>query len=222
MSGDGRLLCVCVIGGDSVSQRSGKRSPYNGALTREQFLFYEMRTTARLMSLGLSDAQIADKILEENLFQLPTERSLRQHVRTCIKRLKALNDDSLVGAIGSQPSEIARQICLYAMMKQNRLVLDFMMTVIGEKYRMQDYAYGRLDLNVFFIRLQEQDDGVASWRDSTVTKIKQVLNKCLIETGYLDSAKADHLNPVLISGILENAIRCNHDEVVLPAFNCFD
>ena len=29
-------------------------SPYNAAMTREQFLFYEVRTTARLMAEGLS------------------------------------------------------------------------------------------------------------------------------------------------------------------------
>ena len=205
-----------------MSQRSGNRSPYHGALTREQFLFHEMRTTARLMADGLSDTQIACRIAEENLFQFPTERSLKQHARTCIKRLKALNDDGLVSAIGSQSVEIAKQICLYAMMRQNRLVWDFMTSVIGEKFRTRDYSYGRLDLNVFFIRLQEQDDWVASWSDKTVAKIKQVLNKCLVETGYLDSVKADHLNPVLICGILERAIRCNFDDAVLPAFNCFD
>ena len=30
-------------------------SPYNAAITREQFLFYEMRTTAKLLDEGLSD-----------------------------------------------------------------------------------------------------------------------------------------------------------------------
>lgn len=30
-------------------------SPYSAVITREQFLFYEMRTTAKLMNEGLSD-----------------------------------------------------------------------------------------------------------------------------------------------------------------------
>lgn len=162
------------------------------------------------------------RVAEENLFQCPTERSLRSYARTCLNRLKAMHDDSLVCAIGSQPYNVARQICLYAMMKQHRLVWDFMTTVIGEKFRVRDYAYGRIDLNVFFIRLQEQDDGVASWSDSTVARIKQVFTKTLVETGYLDHVRADHLNPVLICTMLENAIRCNHDEAALPAFNCFN
>ena len=46
-------------------------SPYKGSgqITREQFLFYEMRTTARLMAEGLDDSQVIDQIMEDNLFQ---------------------------------------------------------------------------------------------------------------------------------------------------------
>ena len=34
-----------------------------------------------------------------------------------------LEDDSLVSAIASQSTDVAKQICLYALMKQNRSVL---------------------------------------------------------------------------------------------------
>lgn len=108
------------------------------------------------------------------------------------------------------------------MMKQHRLVYEFMLTVVGEKYRQRDFAFSKMDLNVFFLRLQEQDDCVASWSDSTITKIKQVLARILVDTEYLDDIRADHLNPVLVSSVLENAIRSNGDEAMLPAFNCFD
>ena len=77
-----------------------------------------------------------------------------------------------------------------------------------------------MDLNVFFMRLQEQDDWVATWSNSTITKVRQVLMKMLIENEYLDSTDADHLNPVLISPLLENAIREDGQEIALPAFNC--
>ena len=156
-------------------------SPYTGVITREQFLFYEMRTTARLAAEGLTDTEIADRICRENLFQYPTEKSVRQMARTCIHRLHALDDPALVSAIASQPSDTAKQICLYAMMKQYRLVWDFMVTVIGEKYHLKDYSFGKIDLNTFFMRLQEQDDWVAAWSETTIKKIKQVLVRVLVE-----------------------------------------
>ena len=203
---------------------NGIDSPYKGCggLTREQFLFHETRVVARLMTdENLSDQEIIDRVVSENLFQFPTERMIRNLAGVCVKRLHCLDDMTLIGVIAHSPVEVAQQACLYAMMKQYRLVWDYMITVIGKKFEEQDLSYGKMDLNVFFMRLQEQDDEVASWADSTVQKLKQVLNKILIENEYIDGPRATKLNPVLISSELENAIRANNDEVALPAFNCF-
>lgn len=70
------------------------------------------------------------------------------------------------------------------------------------------------------MQLREQDDWVAAWSDTTINKVRQVLTKMLVENEYLDSTDADHLNPVLISPLLENAIREAGQEIALPAFNC--
>ena len=43
--------------------------PYITSLTREPFLFYEMCSTAKLMSEGISDDAIVKEIVEQNLFQ---------------------------------------------------------------------------------------------------------------------------------------------------------
>ena len=194
----------------------------SGNLTREQFYFYEMRTTARLMCSGLTDEQITEQIIADNLFQYPTERTIKQAISACIRRLHALNDEQLVRAVAEMDSTTAKQVCLYAMMRQYQLVWDFMITVIGEKYRLQEYDFTRRDINVFFMRLQEQDDTVAEWSDNTVKKIGSVLSRVLIDTEYIYNAKATRLNPVLICSTLENAIRSNGDLKALAAFNCME
>lgn len=195
--------------------------PYVASLTREQFLFYEMRTTAKLLSSGMSNNDVVTQITSDNLFQYPTEKSVARMAKACLKRLAAMDDNDLVRAIAQQPTDVAKQICLYAMMKQSRLMWEFMLTVIGEKYRLKDSSFGRIDLNTYFMRLQEQDDAVATWSEGTITKLKQVLAKVLVENEYLDDIRADHLNPVYLHPILENAIRSHGDLMVLPAFNCF-
>ena len=214
-----------LIRNEAIMKRNSNKtlkdaSPYSAVLTREQFLFYETRITAKLLEEGLSREEVIDRIVAENLFQYPTEKSIRRMALVCCHRLEALNDKSLQSAIATQPSEVAKQICLYAMMKQYRLVWDFMITVIGSKYRNFDMTFGKIDLNTFFARLQEQDSWVATWSDSTITKIKQVLARILVENDYLDSISSDHLNPVLISTLLENGIRSNNDNIALAAFNC--
>ena len=82
-------------------------SPYKGSaqITREQFLFYEMRTTAKLICEGLEDNEIIDRIVEDNLFQYPTEKSIRRMAKACIVRLKGICDIDLVEAVASQSSE---------------------------------------------------------------------------------------------------------------------
>ena len=195
--------------------------PYIASLTREPFLFYEMRTTAKLLSSGLSEEDVVAQIMSDNLFQYPTEKSVARMAKACLKRLTAMDDIDLVMAIGEQPTDVAKQICLYAMIKQSRLMWEFMLTVIGEKYRLKDSSFGRIDLNTYFMRLQEQDDAVAAWSEGTITKLKQVIAKVLVENEYLDDIRADHLNPVYLHPILENAIRSHGDLMVLPAFNCF-
>ena len=195
-------------------------SKYNGSLTREQFLFHEMRITAKLLNDGLTDEEAINKIIADNLFQYPTERQIKNLARVCISRLNSLEDKSLVSAIATQSSDVAKQICLYSMMKYNRLVWDFMITVIGDKFKQQNLSFSKIDVNAFFMRLQEQDDNVSTWAESTIKKIKQVLVRILVENNYLDNTKSDHLNPVLIYSILENSIRNNNDTAALSAFNC--
>ena len=194
---------------------------YNGGLTREQFLFYEIRIVASLECRGLERDEIRRKIRDDNLFQFPTEKMVDSITNTCFKRIDALDSESLIYNLASGTIESAKQTNLYAMMKYNRIVWDFMITVIGEKYRIHDFDFSQKDLNLFFHRLQEQDDNVASWSDSTIRKIKQVLKKSLIECDYLDSTRSEKLNQILITPELEDGIREKHDLAALPAFNCF-
>ena len=197
------------------------KNEYNGGLTREQFLFYEIRMVASLHLQGYGKDEIVERIKAENLFQFPTERMIASIAGACFRRIEALESETLIEYLAHAPAEVAKQINLYAMMKYNLLVWDFMTTVIGEKYRTQELDFSRKDLNVFFFRLQEQNDTVASWSDTTVKKIKQVLTKILIECEYLDSGKSERLNTISICPELEDEIRAQNDLAALPAFNCF-
>ena len=198
-----------------------KKLEYSGSLTREQFLFYEIRVVARLLADGLTREEILQAVNQDNLFQFPTERMVASISNTCLRRLESLNSSELVQALADGAQEDAKLINLYSMMRDNRIVWDFMILVIGEKYRTQDYELTQSDLNTFILHLQEQNDQVAAWSDSTVRKIKQVLKRCLLECGYLESAKSTRLATVLPCATLIAAIRQNRDTEALAAFNSF-
>ncbi|HPM75325.1 MAG TPA: DUF1819 family protein [Saccharofermentans sp.] len=195
--------------------------PYNGTLTAEQFLFYEMRIVSKQYIEGKSIDEIIEYIKSDNLFQYPTERMVMRMARACYKRIIALENEKLVYEVANAPLEVAKQINLYSMMRYNGLVREFMEKLIGDKYRQQDFSFTKKDINVFFSYLQEQNDDVAAWSEQTISKIKQVLTKCLIETEMLDNLKDTTLNPIFISAELEAGIRENNDLSALAAFNCF-
>jgi len=195
--------------------------PYNGALTAEQFLFYEIRIVSKQYLEGKSIDEIIEYIKHDNLFQYPTERKVSKLARACQKRIVALGNENLVYELANASNRVAKQINLYAMMRYNRLVREFMTDLIGEKFRRHDFSYTKKDINIFFSRLREQNDDIAAWSEQTIMKLKQVLTKCLIETEMLDSLRARELNPIFISVELEIGIRENNDLTALSAFNCF-
>lgn len=196
-------------------------TPYK-TITREQFLFHEMRTVAVMMMEGKSDIEIIEEVFNNNLFQYPTERMIKNLTRVCLKRLHNLEDKSLVDVVANGSTESAKQVCLYAMMKYYRLVWDFMTTVIAEKFRTKDFSFSKRDVNVFFTRLQEQNVTISSWSPSTIYKCGQVLVKILVENGYLDSPRSEELHPVLIDFQLKNRLLDNREYVSLAVFNCFE
>ena len=195
---------------------------YNGSLTREQFMFQEMRISARLRLEGLIDKDIIAKVYEGNLFQYPTEREIKSKCRACLKRLDCIADMPYVldvlanGTIGE-----AKQAALVALMCQSLLMQDFMVTVIGDKYRRLDMTLTRRDMNLFFERLAEQSEDVASWSEQTIKKLKVVIRACLRETEYIQGTE-ETLYPVLLGDEFAAAIKEAGYRHFLPAFNVFD
>lgn len=189
-------------------------------ITREQFLFNEMRIVAKLLNQKMDEKEVLDTIVKENLFQYPTERMISNIARVCLKRFQEADNTELITLVATGSSEEAKQACLFIMMEYYKLVWDFMITVIGEKYRTKNFTFTKMDLNSFFTRLQEQNDVVASWSDSTIAKSKQVLKKILVENRYLNNSKTETLNPVLLDFTLKEIIENMNQSEALIAFNC--
>ena len=196
---------------------------YSGGLTREQFMFSEMRITARLKQSGLSDKEILDKVYQENLFQYPTEKEIKSKCKACLKRIKAIEGMPIImNALADGTVAEAKQATLIAMMCQSQLLAEFMVTVIGTKYRTLDMTITKKDMNMFFQYLQQTDEDVASWSDNTIYKLKVVFRTCLRETGYIQGVGSEELLPVYLP---EEFIQDMKDAGLsswLPAFNVLD
>lgn len=179
-----------------------------------------MRIVASLLSEGKSEKEIVEEIATNNLFQYPTERMIKNIAQVCLNRFKEADSKELVELVAKGSSDTAKQACLFLMMNYYRLVWEFMINVVGEKYRTKNTSFGKVDLNSFFTQLQEQNETVASWSDSTVNKCKQVLKKSLVEAGYLDNARSQELNHILLDPELKDIIKHTQNPNALIAFGC--
>ena len=153
---------------------------YDGALTREQFMFLEMRKVAQLTMQGLTEEEILNRVYDDNLFQYPTQREIKSKCRACLKRVAQIKGmPCIMEALAEGLATDGKLAALIALMLQNRLVAEFMVGVVGEKYRTLDYSITQMDMNLFMMRLMERDEQVAGWSEQTVKKIKSVLHRCL-------------------------------------------
>ncbi|MDO4849761.1 MAG: DUF1819 family protein [Coriobacteriia bacterium] len=203
-------------------------APYRGSITREQWLLRETRTVARLRtdaagsgeSLELAD--VVDLAAEENIFQYPTEREVKSIARACWRRLDALSDDPalrnrLIGLVATGTPDQARQVNLYALARDNRIVWEFLAAVVARKLQGLDESLSKREIIAFLEGLRAQDERAARWSDATLNKIRQVLTACLVECGMYDRRAETLLRP-LLDLTLEQAMRANGDQALLPAF----
>lgn len=203
-------------------------APYRGSITREQWLLRETRAVARLRAeaarLGqpLDCAEAVYAIAEKNLFQYPTEREVKSIARACWRRLDALSDDSalrdrLTELAAGGTLDQARQVNLYAMARDNRVVWDFLAVVIARKFQALDEGLPKREIVAFLEGLRTQDERAASWSDATLNKIRQVLTACLVDCDMYDR-RAELLRRPMLDLTLEQAMRANGDQALLPAF----
>ena len=192
---------------------------YAGGLTREQFLYYENRIVAKLILKGMTYEKILKECIDENLFQYPSLVSYTKIVSACYKRLTFAEDNRIVDVVANSNTTTSKFALLYCMMLQNLVVRDFMIDVVGEKYRSGSLMFDKTDVNHFFMDLSMRVDSVAKWSDKTIQKIKSVLIKCLAETGYLTTIKSTSLNLISVDSELIELIRDRGEYEFLSAFN---
>lgn len=196
---------------------------YRGTITREKWLARETRIVARLMlDDGLVDAQeLVAHVHEYNAFQYPTERELKSIAKACIRRIAAVSQDTALVArtaelLAHGTADQLRQANLYAMMCDNRLVWEFMLNVVGDKYRRLDYSLHAYEIAAFVEGLRAQSEAVDGWSDATRNRIRQALANCIIECGMYNR-REETLQPFLIDFELSQIIRANGDARALAA-----
>lgn len=188
---------------------------YSGKLTGESFLLYELRIVAKLKKEGYTDKEIRKMVLEENLFQYKFTSSISRRLTPLMQRINLL-DEELIDRLIEDPIGDGIVINLYSIMKNDRLFFEFMNEVMKEKLKSNNEVLEKKDINIFIETKIEQNEDIASWSDSTVNKIKQVIKKILMEAKVVEDNKTGIVKKIIMSDWIKNyLIKSGEEKYIL-------
>lgn len=189
---------------------------YAAVLTGAAFLLYEFKQVVQLKAQGMSDREIREKVVSDNVFQYEKISSAKRTITSLLRRVNAL-DDTLRRYALEGSHETVKGLNLYAIMKTDRLFREFMDEVIQEKWATDDYNLEKKELNTYFTTKAEQEEKVAAWSAQTVNKLKEVYLKILFETGILKDKASGELNRLLLDADVKDHLRRIGDQRYVQA-----
>lgn len=184
-----------------------RKLKYSSNIKDKGLLGKELKLAAELYCQGNSFEKISEMSIDENIFQVNTERRRKEMAECIIVRMKYL-DEFTLKRIAEGTIFLANTLSLYAMMKTNPLVYDFMNEVYREKAELMINRITDADMNQFMDVKAQQIETVAKWTDGNREKAKGALRNALIEAGVLRDMGSFYmvLVPVLDMDLVQNLL----------------
>ncbi len=189
-----------------------RKLKYSSNIKDKGLLGKELKAAAELYAQGFSFERILADSIDNNVFQVNTERRRKELADCVITRMKYL-DEFTLKRISDGTIFLANVISFYAVMKINPLVYEFMNEVYKEKAELMINRITDADLNQFMDVKSQQIADVAKWTDGNKDKVKGALRNMLIEAGMLRDMGSFYmiLVPVLDMDLVQNLLEVDGD-----------
>lgn len=195
-------------------------SRYNAEIVAGALLPNESRTIAKLILVGISQDEFKRLLIVENNLQKRSPGTALRKANLITKRFKIVNEELLViVANGSRQAQM--QALLIAAIKHNKLIGDYLLRVVKEKWRVFETKLKPNDWENFLLECEQLDETVSLWKETTRYKLGQVVKKCLVEAGYLESATNPVITPVLLLPEIKTYLIKNNEDYVLECMDIF-
>lgn len=160
---------------------------YSASIISTSFWFLESKKVAELILEGYSKEEILNAALEDNIFQVETERRVRDITNTTYRRLKSFPEEVLEYFVRVDVNS-AKVFVLISVLKSDKLFFEFMYEVFREHIVLGDLTLKNKDFEIFFDNKSYQSDVVSEWVDETLGRLKRAYNTMLSEAGVLDTS----------------------------------
>lgn len=159
-------------------------SPYSASFTAATMAFYE--TKAALPHLLGDDSAITTKKLKEDaeILKIQSFKSRQKVVGEIIKRYRSVPTDFWTRFV-SLPENEQRLALFYVLLKTYRLVFDFQINVVLEKYQSANPVLSKDELLMELSELSGRDEFVDSWSENTKKKLVSHFMTMLRQAGLL-------------------------------------
>ena len=161
---------------------------YSAKLTGEPFLYNETKIIAEFLLNGENSRELKKRNIEENLIHHKKSGSVKRVNAPIFRRLSVLNNDLLNDFVYSD-IENSKYILLYAIMKTDKLVRDFIIEVYKDKLLMRKEYIEKFDIDNWYEEKCILSETLKYRSDATAAKLKQVIMKILQDSGLVIKEK---------------------------------
>ena len=156
---------------------------YSAKLTGEPFLYNETKIIAQYLLDGESAEVLKKRNIEENLIQQKRVASVKRTNSAIFRRLAVMNNDLLYEFVNSD-IVISKYILVYAIMKTDNLVKDFIRQIYYDKILLMKDYIERIEIDNWFEKIYA-DSNLNTISDTTKYKLKQVTMKIMMDSGLV-------------------------------------
>ena len=161
---------------------------YSAKLTAEPFLYNETKVLAQYLLGGITTEELKKKNVEENLIKYKSTQSVKRVNSPIFRRLKVMDKEMLEKFVCSD-IETSKYILLYAIMKTDKLVRDFVIEVYKDKLYMRKEYIEKFDIDNWYEEKCILSKTLRERTESTSAKLKQVIMKILQDSGLVIKEK---------------------------------
>ena len=166
-------------------KREESMEDYSAKLTAEPFLYTETKIIGRYLLDGEDEQELKKRNIEENLIKHKKVGSVK---RVNSPRLDVMDKEMLEEFVCSD-IETSKFILLYAIMKTDRLVRDFIVEVYKDKLYMKKEYIEKFDIDNWYEEKCILSQALRERTESTTAKLKQVIMKIMQDSGLVIKEK---------------------------------
>ena len=194
-----------------------RKLKYSSNIKDKGLLGKELKAAAELYCQGIINDKLIEASINDNIFQVNTERRRKEMAECIVVRLKYL-DEFTIRRIAEGTIFLANIISLYAMMKTNPLVFDFMNEVYREKAELMINRITDVDMIQFMEVKAQQIEAISKWTEGNKEKVRGALRNVLIEAGVMRDMGSFYMElvPVIDMDLVQNLLK-EDGEIYLKA-----